>query len=574
MRFSLWAPRPGRVDVEVDGRRVPMAPEEGGWWAAEVPARPGARYGFSLDGGPLRADPRSPSQPDGVEGLSAGYDHGAFFWTDARWPGRALEGAVLYELHIGTFSAEGTFDGAIAHLDHLVELGVDAVELLPVATFSGDRGWGYDGVHLFAPHPAYGGPDGLKRLVDACHAHGIGVLMDVVYNHLGPVGNHLGELGPYFTDRHRTAWGDAVNVDGPGSAEVRRFILDNATSWVRDYHCDGLRLDAVHAIVDDSPRHLLAELAEEVAAAGRAAGRTVVVIAESEANDPILVRSPPEGYGLDAVWADDWHHALHAVLTGEAEGYYEDFGEPDDLVTALQQAWVYDGRWSVHHGRPRGGSPAGLPPTAFVIATQNHDQVGNRAAGERLGALTTPGRLRIAAALLLTSPFTPMLFQGEEWAAGAPFQYMTDHRDPALATAVREGRRAEFAAFGWAPDAVPDPQDPATFERSRLDWREPAQPEHAEHLAWHRALIALRRQEPDLRDPAVGVHAHWDDGVLVVRRGSIAVVANLDVRPRHAAASGAVRLATEGVREGRTVLELAPDSVAILRSTSPRSTDG
>jgi maltooligosyltrehalose trehalohydrolase len=578
MRFAVWAPRPSAVELELDGQRGPMAPDGSGWWAVEVDGvATGARYGFALDGGPVRPDPRSPHQPDGIDQPSAVYDHAAFEWHDAGWDGCTLAGSVLYELHVGTFSAEGTFDGAIEHLPHLVELGVDVVELLPVATASGQRGWGYDGVDLFAPHPAYGGPDGLKRLVDACHAAGLGVVMDVVYNHLGPAGNHLREYGPYFTDRHATHWGDAVNFDGPDAGEVRRFVIDNALMWLRDYHCDGLRLDAVHAIVDQSPTHVLAELAAEVEQLATDLARPWFVIAESDLNDPVFVRPRPEGYGLDASWADDWHHALHAALTGETTGYYEDFGTLDHLVKGLEQAWVYDGTWSPHRDRPHGASPAGLRADRFVVAAQNHDQIGNRAAGERLAALTGEGRLRVAAALLLTTPFVPMLFQGEEWGASSPFQYFTDHPDPELGRAVSEGRRREFSAFGWAPEDVPDPQDPATFERSKLDWSELDRSPHAGRLRWHRDLLALRRLLPDLHDPEVRARARHDGNVVTIERGRVLVLANLGTSAGRAPAppDGRLVLASDpSVRiDGAEVL-LTVDSVAILVAPHPSAPDG
>ncbi|MFP5488283.1 MAG: malto-oligosyltrehalose trehalohydrolase, partial [Acidimicrobiia bacterium] len=428
-RFEVWAPRPDRVELVLVDGRIDMARGVDGWWSASVDSvGPGTRYGFSLDGGPVRPDPRSMSQPDGVDGWSEVVDHAAFGWTDAAWRGVPLPGAVLYELHVGTFTPEGTFDAAIGRLPHLVDLGVDAVELLPVAEFAGRRGWGYDGVDWFAPHHAYGGPDGLKRFVDACHRHGLGVVMDVVHNHLGPAGNYLPEFGPYFSERHQTNWGPAINFDGPGSDEVRRYVIDNVVMWLRDYRIDGLRLDAVHAIVDDSARHLLEQLAAEVDALAATEGRPLFLIAESDLNDPSFVRSRDAGgYGLDAAWADEWHHALHAVLTGDRSGYYEDFGSLELLAKALRQAWVYDGTWSEHRGRHHGRSPVGLTGHQFVVCVQNHDQVGNRAVGDRLGEAVSPGRLKIAAALLLTSPFTPMLFQGEEWGAGTPFQYFTDH---------------------------------------------------------------------------------------------------------------------------------------------------
>jgi maltooligosyltrehalose trehalohydrolase len=570
--LTVWAPRADRVDVVAGDRRQPMRRGDRGWWVAEVgDAGPGTDYGFSLDGGPVRPDPRSAWQPDGVCGLSRLLDHDAFAWTDAGWRGLALPGAVLYECHIGTFSMAGTFDGAIGHLDHLAWLGIDAIELMPVADFSGERGWGYDGVALFAPHHAYGGPDGLKRLVNAAHERGIGVIGDVVYNHLGPAGNFLPEFGPYFAGQHQTNWGDGVNLDGPGSDEVRRFIIDNALSWLRDYHLDGLRLDAVHAIADDSATHLLEQLSAEAAALAAHLRRPLFLIAESDRNDPRFVRDRDAGgYGLDASWADEWHHALHAVLTGERDGYYSDFGSLSQLAKATRQAWVYDGCYSPHRQRVHGRRPAGLAGNQFVVSVQNHDQVGNRATGDRLGVLTSKGRLKIAAALMLTSPFVPMLFQGEEWGAGTPFQYFTDHADPGLGRAVSEGRRHEFAAFGWDPADVPDPQDPRTFARSVLDWAESRSGWHADLLAWYRTLIALRRDLPALSDPRLDqVSADCDerDGWLTVRRGQIAVACNLGaVTWTFPVQADATLLAVSDPRVRQTPdgVHLPPDTVVIL----------
>jgi maltooligosyltrehalose trehalohydrolase len=575
--FRVWAPRPRRVGLVTGGQELPMRPAGGGWWECSAPgAGPGTDYAFRLDGGPPRPDPRSAYQPGGIDGPSRLVDHAAFGWTDQGWRGVALPGAVLYECHVGTFCAEGTFDGVTGHLDHLAALGVDAIELLPVAEFSGPRGWGYDGVDLFAPHHGYGGPDGLKRLVDAAHARGIGVVLDVVYNHLGPAGNHLPEFGPYFSARHQTNWGPAVNFDGPGSDEVRRFVIDNALCWLRDYHCDGLRLDAVHAIADSCATHILEQLAAEVAVLAAQQGRPLFLIAESDLNDPRLVRpAQAGGYGLAAAWADEWHHALHATLTGERAGYYRDFGPLPLLAKALRQAWVYDGTYSPHRQRVHGRRPDGLTGSQFVVCTQNHDQAGNRAAGERSAALMSPGRLRVAAALLLTGPFVPMLFQGEEWGASTPFQYFTSHADPELGRRVSEGRRREFAGSRWDPAAVPDPQDPATFERSRLNWAELACQPQAGLLAWYRTLIALRRRVPALADPRLDqTTTEWDEagGWLVVRRGPVTVASNLGVKTWTfpvspaaallAASDPRIALAGEG-------LELPPDAVAILTGPPP-----
>jgi maltooligosyltrehalose trehalohydrolase len=577
--FRVWAPYRETVEVVVGERRVPMSRAERGWWTAIVAeAGPGCDYAFRLDGGPPRPDPRSAFQPSGIHGPSRLVDHAAFAWNDTGWRGITLRGSVLYECHVGTFSAEGTFDGAIGHLGHVADLGVDAIELMPVAEFSGQRGWGYDGVDLFAPHHAYGGPDALKRLIDAAHQHGLGVVMDVVYNHLGPAGNYLPEFGPYFSARHRTNWGDAVNFDGPDSDEVRQFVIDNALMWLRDYHCDGLRLDAVHAIVDQSATHILESLAVEVEALAAHAGRPLFLIAESDLNDPRFVRGRDcGGYGIDAAWADEWHHALHATLTGDVTGYYEDFGPLPLLGKALRQAWVYDGTYSRHRRRVHGRPPAGLSGGQFVVSVQNHDQVGNRAAGERASALMSDGRLKVAAALLLTSPFVPLLFQGEEWGATTPFQYFTGHNDPGLGRVVSQGRRQEFSSFGWDPEkgegeagGVPDPQDPATFERSRLDWTEPGKDGHADLLAWYRRLIALRRQVPALTDTRLDrVATEWDaeGGWLLVRRGPVVVAANLgDNEWAFQAGATAALLAASDRRIDHAApsLILPPDTVAIL----------
>ena len=586
--FRVWAPEAAEVELVLgDGatgshdRREPMARSDGGWWSSGVDATHGTRYGYSLDGGPVRPDPRSRRQPDGVHGRSEVVDLDRLRAEPAgpRWRGLPLAGSVLYELHVGTFTAEGTFDAAIERLGHLVDLGIDAVELMPVAAFPGRHGWGYDGVDLFAVHEPYGGPAGLLRFVDACHQLGLGVVLDVVHNHLGPSGNYLSEFGPYFSERHQTNWGAAVNLDGPGSDEVRRFVIDNALMWLGDYGIDGLRLDAVHALVDDSAVHLLEQLSDEVEWLATRQGRPLFLIAESDLNDPRFVRSRSAGgFGLDASWADEWHHALHAVLTGERDGYYEDFGTMDDLRTALQQAWVYAGRYSPHRGRIHGRSPAGLAGHQFVISTQNHDQIGNRAAGDRLGSQVGGGRLRVAAALLLTSPFTPMLFQGEEWGATTPFRYFTDHDDAELARAVSEGRRNEFRSFGWSPADVPDPQDPATRDRSVLDWAELDAEPHAALRDWYRDLLRLRRQEPDLGDGrwanatcTVGPDPAASNGWLLYRRGEVAVAANVSERCESIDLGDGAQVelllaSCPQVQLRAGTVTLPPDSVAILRT--------
>ncbi|HUP72772.1 MAG TPA: malto-oligosyltrehalose trehalohydrolase [Acidimicrobiales bacterium] len=570
-QFAVWAPRADRVEVVIDSDPLAMTRDADGWFRRVADAAgPGTRYGFSINGSPPRPDPRSQSQPDGVHDLSQVFDHLAYQWRDRQWRGLSLRGAILYEMHIGTFTPGGTFVSAIERIAHLVELGVDAVELMPIAEFSGTRGWGYDGVDLFAPHHAYGTPDDLKRLVDACHASGIGVVLDVVYNHLGPAGNYLSEFGPYFSDRHQTNWGDAINYDGPDSDEVRAFVIDNALMWLRDYHIDGLRLDAVHAIVDESAQHVLEELAGEVDALATHVNRPLFLIAESDLNDPRFVRSPDAGgYGLDAAWADEWHHALHAALSGERSGYYCDFGSLDLLAKALRQAWVYDGTWSPHRHRHHGRSPVGLTGHQFVVCTQNHDQVGNRALGERAGALMNEGRLYVAAALLLTSPFTPMLFQGEEWAASCPFLYFTDHADPELGRAVSEGRRREFAHFGWDPGEVPDPQLPETFERSKLAWDERERAPHAALLAWYRRLVALRRQFPALSDPRLdSIHIKTEDerGTLAITRGPLRILINVGIHDCEICVGADAQIVASSFASlvEDDALVLPPDSVAIV----------
>jgi len=574
-RFAVWAPEAEAVGVVTTAEPAPMKALPGGWWEVDLEAAgPGTDYWFVVDGSEPLPDPRSPWQPEGIDGPSRVLDHGLFTWTDQQWhgcPATWLSGGAVYELHTGTFTPEGTFDAAIGRLDQLVDLGVRAVELMPVNEFSGDHGWGYDGVFLYAPHHAYGGPDALKRLVDACHERGLAAILDVVYNHLGPAGNVLERFGPYFTARYATPWGKAVNLDGPFSDEVRAFFIDNGAMWLRDYHFDALRVDAVHAIVDTSAVHFLEEMVLRADDVSAAVGRDLLIIAESDLNDPRVVRAREiGGYGMDSVWNEDFHHALHALLTGEREGYYEDFGSIADVAQCLERGVLYDGRYSPFRRRRHGRPFTGLGGRSFVGFLQNHDQVGNRALGERSAALMSLGRLKVGAALVVTSPFVPMLFQGEEWAASTPFLYFTDHRDPALAAAVRKGRRGEFAAFGWPPDKIPDPQAPETFARSKLRWDEVGETPHAEVLAWHRSLVALRRRLPDLTDARLErVQASFseEDQWLRVRRGAVEVIANLAPQPAefHLGELPTVELASDpGVSLGGGSLTLPAESVAIL----------
>ncbi|HEV2933779.1 MAG TPA: malto-oligosyltrehalose trehalohydrolase [Streptosporangiaceae bacterium] len=573
--FSVWAPVASKVEVEVAGQRYPMTAEPAGpggsgagWWSAEVPdvAVPdvtgGIDYGFRLDDGDVLPDPRSPRQPFGIKGLSRTYDHSAFRWTDGRWRGGALHGTVIYELHVGTFTAEGTFDAAIGRLDQVRDLGVHTVELMPVAAFPGQHGWGYDVINLWAVYEPYGGPDGLKRFVDACHARGLAVLLDVVYNHVG-IGNRLDAFGPYFTAAHVTPWGPAVNLDQPGSDEVRAFLIGNARMWLRDYHLDGLRLDAVHALEDRRALHFLEELAAEVQALAALLNRDLILIAESDANDPRLVTSREAGgYGLAAQWSDDFHHAVHAAVTGERQGYYRDFGSLAALAKTYTRVYFHDGIWSAFRGRTHGRQVDvfRLPAHRFLGYLQDHDQVGNRAIGDRISAALPPDLVKVGAGLVLTGPYTPMLFMGEEWGAGTPWQYFTDHIEQWLAEAVADGRRAEFEDHGWPPADIPDPQDKATFLRSKLDWAERDREPHLGILAWYGELIALRRGRPELTDPRLDrVTADFDEDArwILVRRGRLRIIANLG--------AGTVRLPLG--EPGVSVLAASSPGVAITRDT-------
>ncbi len=563
--FRVWAPKAERVEVETGGAKHPMSRDEGGWWFAEVEgAGPGSDYSFLMDGDELKLpDPRSAFQPEGVHGPSRVVDHNAFQWTDGDFHAKAYQSAIIYELHVGTFTPEGTCDAAIEKLDYLRELGVTHIELLPFAQFPGKHGWGYDGVDLFAPQNSYGGPDGLKRFVNAAHGQGLGVIMDVVYNHFGPAGAYVSKFGPYLTSEHKTPWGDAVNFETAGSYEVRRFFCDNALMWLRNYHMDGLRLDAVHAYIDRSAIHFMEQINTEVHALQAETGRPYVMIAESDLNDPRLVRSKEAyGYGFDTQWSDDFHHALVTVLTGDRSGYYADFGELADLGKALTQAFVYDGEYAPSRDRVHGRPVANLPGWHFCGYSQNHDQIGNRAKGERLEHLTDGPRAKIAAALTLLGPFLPMLFQGEEWAASTPFQYFTDHEDKELGRLVSEGRKREFEGFGWDPSEIPDPQEAGTFEGSKLKWEELGEEPHAEMLSWYKDLIALRKSRRELSDGVleqVDVDFDEEDRWFTMQRGGIVVVFTLDEEGYSAGLDDSVELLLSSdpgitVEEGRLVL--------------------
>ncbi|MEU2760356.1 malto-oligosyltrehalose trehalohydrolase [Streptomyces sp. NPDC006863] len=583
MQFEVWAPDADSVVLEAAGVRSPMERDAGreGWWTARAEASDGDRYGFRVDDGPLLPDPRSRRQPDGPDGPSAVVDQEAYAWRDG-WAGRRLNRAVLYELHVGTYTPEGTFDAAAARLGHLAELGVTHVSLMPLCPFPGVNGWGYEGVSLWAVHEPYGGPEGLKRFVDTAHGLGLGVVLDVVHNHLGPSGNHLPAFGPYFTDTHHTPWGAAVNLDAPGSDEVRAFLIGSALAWLRDYRLDGLRLDAVHALADTRALTFLEELAAAVDALAVELGRPLGLIAESDLCDPrTTTPRPAGGLGLHAQWNDDFHHALHTALTGESQGYYADFARAPlaALAKTVTSAFFHNGTWSSFRGRTH-GRPVDVsrtPAHRFVGYAQTHDQIGNRALGDRLASALSPGLQACAAALVLTGPFTPMLFMGEEWGARTPWQFFTDHTDPELAEAVRNGRRREFGAHGWAEEEIPDPQDPATRDRSCLDWSEPEREPHARLLSWYRELIALRRTLPDLHDPdlasvktAFDEEARW----FAYRRGDLRIVVNLADEPaaiplglgRHRRSGGRVLAAWEpvGAPGPDGVLHLPPESCVVL----------
>ncbi len=554
--FRVWAPKAQQVEVKL--RRVnppaknaqvghqslevpsadvhpneqqaevlPMRREDSGYFSVRAEAAAGDRYAYIVDGQAPLPDPVSRLLPDGVHGSTEIVDADAFEWKDAKWRGLPLRDYILYELHIGTFTTEGTFDATIEKLRYLKnELGVTAIEIMPVAAFPGERNWGYDGVSLYAVQQSYGGPDGLKRLVNAAHTIGLAVVLDVVYNHLGNEGNYLRNFGPYFTDLHKTPWGEAVNYDAPGSEGVRQFVVKNALYWLSEYHMDGLRLDAVQTIHDDSSKHILAEIKENAAKFARESGREIVVMAESDENDSRLVRSAARGgYGLDAFWSDDFHHCIHTLLTGERAGYYQDFGKVEQLARALREGYVFQGEEFAFWKRPRGTDAREVPLPANIICIQNHDQVGNRAKGERLTSLSSFAQRQAAAALLLLAPHTPLIFMGQEFGETAPFLFFTSFADPSLVEAVRKGRREEFKDFAW--DEVPDPQDPETFAQSKLHWDLVASENPT--VDWYKALIKLRKEFviPSQRSCAVVADGEVMRMEVPAREAKVCVVANL-----------------------------------------------
>ncbi|MDY6870027.1 MAG: malto-oligosyltrehalose trehalohydrolase [Actinomycetota bacterium] len=576
--FAVWAPLPERVRLDVAGSLHPMTRGDDGWWRAEVDAAPDARYGFVLDDDPkVLPDPRSPRQPDGVHERSQLWTPDPAAWSDGDWAGRKIEGCekgrVIYELHTGTFTPEGTFDAVIGKLGHLVDLGVDFVELMPVNAFGGTHGWGYDGVLWYAVHEPYGGPDALIRLVDACHCRGLGVLIDAVFNHLGPSGNYLPKFGPYLSSGSNP-WGESINIADSGSDEVRRYILDCALRWMRDFHADGLRLDAVHALVDTTAIHILEELSAETDALAEELGRPLSLIAESDMNDPRLITPRDQGgLGMTAQWDDDIHHAIHAAVSGETQGYYSDWGTVEALARTLRHGYFHAGTFSSfrhrRHGRPL--DTATIPATRLLAYALTHDQVGNRAVGDRPSQNLDTGQLAVKAALVLGSPYTAMLFMGEEWGSSSPFQFFSSHPEPELARATAEGRKKEFAEHGWDADEIPDPQDPQTFLRSKLKWDEIDDGDHGRLRALYRDLIALRHDEPDLADPWLD-HLRIDHGEarrwIVMHRGSLSIACNLGTDTVTVPVTGDVVLAWgEPAPEGDGT-RLDGHSFAVVRAQS------
>jgi maltooligosyltrehalose trehalohydrolase len=593
--FAVWAPKPESVELRVrpigpEGSatgesRIPMERDEEGWWRPSAPLPQDGvgefDYGYSLDGSDtVLPDPRSQRQPEGPHGWSRTYDATTFGWTDEKWTGRQLAGGVIYEMHVGTFTPEGTLTAAIDKLDHLVGLGIDFVELLPVNDFNGVHNWGYDGVLWYTVHEAYGGPENYQRFVDACHERGLAVIQDVVYNHLGPSGNYLPEFGPYLNAAGVNTWGESPNLDGVDSDEVRRYIIDNVLMWLRDFHVDGLRLDAVHALADTRAMHILEEMAVEVEALSAFVGRPLPLIAESDLNDPRLITAREGGgYGLTAQWSDDFHHALYVSLTGDTTGYYADFDSLAALGKVFVHGFFHDGTKSSFRHR-RHGQPIDTlrtPTWRLVVCSDNHDQIGNRATGERLSGKLSYSQLGIAAMVTLLSPFTPMIFMGEEWGAATPWQFFTSHPEPELGEVVAKGRLEEFAQMNWDTSNVPNPQDPSTFTNSKLDWSEPQSGKHADLLKLYAELLQVRRSYPDLTDPRFDhgeATANDEEGWLKIERGDVVIVANFSETPSEVGVGG--RLETlvsvgEVSADGDRLKLAGHSAVTVLRQPEPHT---
>ncbi len=499
--FTVWAPFIDDLGVNIEGQEIPMEKDEKGYWSVQTDAPPETLYTFTLNGKLERPDPASHYQPQGVHQPSQVIDH-KFNWGDGNWRGVPLEEMVIYELHTGTFTPQGDFQSIITRLDALLDLGVNTIELMPVAQFPGNRNWGYDGVYPFAVQNSYGGPHGLKSLVNACHQKGMAVILDVVYNHLGPEGNYLRDFGSYFTDRYRTPWGDALNFDGPYSDEVRNFFMENTIYWLEQFHVDALRLDAIHGIYDMSPKPFLQELAERVDELSQEQDRKFYLIAESDLNDVRAIRTREAGWGIHAQWNDDFHHSLHALLTGERQGYYQDFGTVEDLAKAWREGFVYSWQYSSYRKRHHGSSSAGIPAHQFVVCSQNHDQVGNRLRGDRLSTILPFEALKLVAGAVILSPNVPLLFMGEEYGEESPFLYFISHSDPELVQAVREGRKEEFSAFEWGneEEEIPDPYSEETFSRCKLSWDKRGEGKHKFLYNFYKELIRMRKEIPSLRN--------------------------------------------------------------------------
>ncbi len=539
MKPRLWAPFASRVEIEILNQDpnliLKMDPVRSinslGWFELQdIDLKPGTDYRFILDKEQVVPDPRSVWQPEGVHGPSRVVDHNSYNWQDDTWKGFSLSSAVIYECHVGTFTPEGTFKGVMKKLDYLIELGINTLELMPVSEFPGRWGWGYDGVDLYAVRDSYGGPQGLKELVDSCHQKGIAVVLDVVYNHFGPSGNYLSKFGPYFSDKYSTPWGDAINLDESGSDEVRNFLIDNAVTWFKDFHFDALRLDAIHAIFDTSATHFLTQLSDRIQDLSAEIGKPCYLIAESDLNNPRVI-SPIEidGFGFDSQWSDDFHHSLWAILTNETNGYYADFGTIADLAEAFKSAFVYKGQYSIFRNRSHGSHPVNKRYSNFLAYIQDHDQVGNRAIGDRLSHVVDLDFVKMAAGLVLVSGFIPMIFQGEEWAASTPFLYFSDHSEPELGQAVTQGRQKEFASFGWDPSCIPDPQSESSFLNSKLNWDELGESKHQELLQWYKDLLRLRKDGKSLGDCALGkidIEYSEEEKWLIIRKSSKLAIVN------------------------------------------------